>query len=114
MFLYGYDTHPGWRGRPFGHVLDQWMWSWTRSLDEAVSALEEHGYFNVLQAVELPSVIDDEPEEQDSLPVPLEAVSEALEQLPPDALPFMLPPFPEPKRTKPFDYTIIARRNIQP
>jgi len=114
LFLYAYDTHPGWRGHPFSHVLDQWMWSWTRSLDEAVHALEEHGYFSVLQAVELPSVIDDEPEEQSSTPAPLEEVSEALEHLPPDALQFKLPPLPEPKRTKPFDYTIIARRNTQP
>jgi SAM-dependent methyltransferase len=111
LFLYAYDTHPGWRGHPFGQVLDQWMWSWTRSLDEAVHALEEHGYFSVLQAVELPSVIDDEPEEQASAPAALEEVSEVLEHLPPDAVPFKLPPFPEPKRTKPFDYTIIARRN---
>ena len=36
LFLYAYDTHPGWRGHPFDQVLDQWMWSWTRSLDEAV------------------------------------------------------------------------------
>ena len=114
LFLYGYDTHPGWRGHPFGQVLDQWMWSWTRSLDEAVHALEEHGYFSVLQAVELPSVIDEEPEEQDSIPAPLEEVSEALEQLPADAPAFKLPAFPEPKRTRPFDYTIIARRNDDP
>ncbi len=114
LFLYAYDTHPGWRGHPFSQALDQWMWSWTRSLDEAVHALEEHGYFSVLQAVELPSVIDDEPEEQVSAPAPQEEVGEALEHLPSDAPPHKLYNFPEPKRTKPFDYTIIARRNTQP
>ena len=117
LFLYGYDTHPGWRGHPFMQTLDQWMWSWTRSPGEAVSALEEHGYFSVLQAVEMPPLMDEAPEQAEAspnTPVPLAEVTEALEQLPPDAPTYTLPSFPVPKRTKPFDYTIIARRNDSP
>ena len=117
LFLYGYDTHPGWRGHPFKQTLDQWMWSWTRSPGEAVSALEEHGYFSVLQAVEMPPLMDEAPEQAEAspnTPVPLAEVTEALEQLSPDAPPYKLPSFPVPKRTKPFDYTIIARRNDSP
>jgi hypothetical protein len=59
-------------------------------------------------------LMDEEPEEQDSTLAPIEEVSEALEQPGPDALPIKLPPLPVPKRTKPFDYTIIARRNDSP
>jgi SAM-dependent methyltransferase len=50
LFLYGYDTNPGWRGLPYITVMGQWMWSWTYSMEEAALALEEHGYFEVLDA----------------------------------------------------------------
>lgn len=115
LFLYGYDTHPAWRGHPFDQVLHQWMWSWTRSLDEAVGALEEHGYFSVLQAVEMPPVIEDEsdeqPGEQPSTPVPLDEFNAILDHLPPEAAQIKLPALPVPRRNQAFAYTIIARRN---
>jgi SAM-dependent methyltransferase len=110
LFLYGYDTHPGWRGHPYDQVLDQWMWSWTRSLDEAVSALEEHGYFTVLQAVEVTLPREDESEDQPVHPVPLEEVVEAVENLPPEAPQLEFPGIPTPKRSKAYAYTILARR----
>jgi len=31
------------------------MWAWTYSMDEAVQALEEHGYFKVLKAQDVTS-----------------------------------------------------------
>jgi SAM-dependent methyltransferase len=114
LFLYGYDTHPGWRGHPFDQVLDQWMWSWTRSLDEAVRALEEHGYFSVLQAVEMSPERGEEPKEQINTQAPLEEVIELVEHLPPEAPPINLPGLPIPKRSKAYAYTIIARRNAAP
>lgn len=49
LFLYAYDTGPDWRGQPFSHRLDQWMWSWHYGVEEAASLLEEHGYFKVLE-----------------------------------------------------------------
>jgi SAM-dependent methyltransferase len=48
LFLYGYDTNPGWRGMPYTIVMGQWMWSWTYSMDEAAQAIEEHGYFELV------------------------------------------------------------------
>lgn len=50
LFLFGYDTHPTWRGLPLEARLGQWMWSWSYGLKEARHALVEHGYFNVLKA----------------------------------------------------------------
>lgn len=50
LFLYGYDLHPGWRGQPYDVDIHQWMWGGTRGMDEAVQALDEHGYFKVLKA----------------------------------------------------------------
>ena len=49
LFLYAYDTHPDWRGLPYGIELNQWMWSWAYGMDEAAHALEEFGYFKVLK-----------------------------------------------------------------
>lgn len=50
LFLYAYDLHPDWRGRPLDQWINQWMWSWTYSMSEAVHMLEEHGYFKVIEA----------------------------------------------------------------
>lgn len=50
LLLYAYDQHPDWRGLPYSREIHQWMWSWTYSLEEAVQALEEHGYFKVIRA----------------------------------------------------------------
>jgi SAM-dependent methyltransferase len=51
LFLYGYDLHPGWRGRPYQLTLGHWMWDYTRGLEETTRALEEHGYFKVAKTV---------------------------------------------------------------
>lgn len=50
LFLYAYDTHPDWRGLPYDVEIHQWMWSWSYGLEEAAQALEEFGYFKVLDA----------------------------------------------------------------
>jgi SAM-dependent methyltransferase len=55
LFLHAYDLHPGWRGEPYHVDINQWMWAWTYSMDEAVQALEEHGYFKVLKAQDVTS-----------------------------------------------------------
>jgi SAM-dependent methyltransferase len=52
LFLYGYNLHPTWRGEPYGVTLGQWMWGGTRGISETSRALEQHGYFKVLQALE--------------------------------------------------------------
>ena len=110
LFLFGLDTHPGWRGHPFDQVLEQWMWAWTRSLPEAVSALEEHGYFRVLQAVEVTPPKEEEPD-QPASSGPGEAIVQNILSLPDSTIPFQLPPLPKPKRTQAYAYTIIAQRN---
>jgi SAM-dependent methyltransferase len=51
LFLYGYDLHPRWRGQPYEVEIKQWMWGGTRSIEETTQAMEEHGYFKVLQTV---------------------------------------------------------------
>lgn len=53
LFLFGYDLHPGWRGLPLETVMKQPMWSWTYSADEARDALEEHGFFEVLEVMDV-------------------------------------------------------------
>lgn len=50
LFLHAYDLHPKWRGEPYQVDIKEWMWVWTYGMDEAVQALEEHGYFKVLKA----------------------------------------------------------------
>lgn len=62
LFLYAYELHPRWRGEPYGIELDHWMWSWTYGMDEAVQALEEHGYFKVVFAQNVTS--EDRKQEQ--------------------------------------------------
>lgn len=49
LFLYAYDTHPDWRGLPYDVEINQWMWSWSYGMEEAAQALEEFGYFKVLE-----------------------------------------------------------------
>lgn len=53
LFLFGYDLHPGWRGEPLDTVMEQPIWSWTYSADEAAGALSEHGFFEVLEVVDV-------------------------------------------------------------
>ncbi|MEN6409798.1 MAG: class I SAM-dependent methyltransferase [Anaerolineaceae bacterium] len=50
LFLYGFDNGPERRGEPFSHTVGEWMWSWHYGMEEAANILEEHGYFNVLDA----------------------------------------------------------------
>lgn len=53
LFLYANDLHPSWRGRPYGVDINQWMWSWSHGMDDATKALEEFGYFKVLEVKEV-------------------------------------------------------------
>jgi SAM-dependent methyltransferase len=48
LFLFVYDLHPSWRGLPYDDQINQWMWSWCHGMDDATQALEEFGYFKVL------------------------------------------------------------------
>ncbi len=52
LFLFGCDAFPDTRGDPYGVDLKNWMWGGRRGIQETVQALEEHGYFQVLQAQE--------------------------------------------------------------
>jgi len=51
LFLYGYNLHPNWRGEPYRVTLGQWMWGSTRGITETSRALQQHGYFKVLQTL---------------------------------------------------------------
>lgn len=53
LFLFTFDSHPSWRGQPILKVINQQMWSWTYSKEEAKKALQEHGYFKVLDLQDL-------------------------------------------------------------
>jgi len=62
LFLHAYDLHPGWRGAPYHVDINEWMWGWTYGMDEAIQALEEHGYFKVLRAQDV--TMEDERQER--------------------------------------------------
>jgi SAM-dependent methyltransferase len=110
LFLYAYDSHPDWRGLPYDLAIDHWMWSWVYSLDEAVKAVEEHGYFEVIQAREVTT------EEEKAQRIARwkkrrqENYEKHVQHLPPDA-PVPTPPDPdkEPGQLA-YCYAILARR----
>jgi SAM-dependent methyltransferase len=53
LYLYGWERGTDARGDPYGIDLNNWLWSWTYSLNEAAQALEEHGRFKVLEAQDI-------------------------------------------------------------
>jgi SAM-dependent methyltransferase len=110
LFLYAYDSHPAWRGLPYYQQIDHWMWSWTYSLDEAVAALAEHGYFEVLQAREVTTEDEKAMRAARWKKRRQEDYEKFVKELPPDA---QVPPPPDPDQAQgrlPYCYAVIARR----
>ena len=103
LFLYGFDAGPGWRGIPFGHRIDQWMWSWHYGMGEAAALLEEHGYFEVLDA-QIVSADKSEAKRLDKAQKKREKEKEAFIKKHVGSI----SPYPSPKA--PYAYAIIARR----
>lgn len=111
LFLYAYDTSPGWRGNPLAVRIRQWMWSWTYGMGEAVEALEEHGYFKVLASRNVTTKDEKEGLVEQWRKDQQEDYERALQHY---ALPGATPP-PAPDLASPPDnlgygYAIIARR----
>ncbi len=110
LFLYAYDSGPGWRGAPLRHVMDQWMWAWHYGVEEVAQLLEEHGYFEVLDMQKV-KVDPDEAEriakEQAEMERQLAEYREKREKS--GILGGM--PFPVfPPMASPYAYAIVARR----
>ncbi len=53
LFIYAFDTGPGWRGEPYHDFKGQWIWAWHYGMAEAAQLLAEHGYFEVITAREV-------------------------------------------------------------
>ena len=106
LFLYAYDLHPGWRGHPYHVAIQQWMWAWTYSIEEAALALEEHGTFEVLRAQEVTS----ETEKQERVEKWYKYAKERYEV---DAKQYPGIEHPAPDRNKPpllsYKYIIVAQ-----
>lgn len=108
LFLYGYDSGPGWRGLPFDFEVGQWMWAWHYSPEEVTQLLEEHGHFEVVDSYQVfvqekseePAEAEVESQEQETEE---EDSSELLEQNP------IMPD--ESSESRPnYSYVVIARR----
>jgi len=110
LFLYANDLHPAWRGLPYGVDIKQWMWSWSHGMDEAAQALEEFGYFKVLNKQDVTTETQREErlaswrkEKQESHDKLVQSMPVAAMNIPP----FELPKVPE---NLAYAYAIIARR----
>ena len=94
LFLHAYDLYPDYRGSPYHIDIKQWMWGWTYGIDEAIQALEEHGYFKVLQAQD----VTPESERQERVENWYQRATEERESFLKD---FPDAQFPEPNRNHP-------------
>lgn len=107
LFLYAYDTHPSWRGVPYDIVLDQWMWSWSYGMEEAVQALEEFGYFKVLQMADVSTKEQKEKQIADWRKYTQEEHDRLVERLPQANIP--APDLSKVPQNLPYCYAMIAR-----
>lgn len=117
LFLFGYDSHPNWRGYPFDRDLGQPMWSWRYSIDEATQHLEEHGYFKVLKAQDVTTPNEkkifladwEKNHPKESKPSEMETEKPNWE-INAEGHTFRIPDFPVQPHILPYCYAIIARR----
>jgi SAM-dependent methyltransferase len=61
LYLFAYDSSPSTRGTPLREQFSSWLWGWDYGILDASAALEEHGYFKVIQAA---NVTTEEEKEQ--------------------------------------------------
>lgn len=112
LFLYAYDLEPSERGFPYHLDLKQWMWAWTYGMDEAVTALEEFGFFKVLQVQD----VSTETQKQERLERWRKQVQESRDRLV-QSLPSgaNVPPLDLSRSPQnlPYCYAIIARRGYR-
>jgi hypothetical protein len=108
LFLYAYDTHPGWRGLPYNVVLKQWMWSWSYGLEETAQALEEYGRFKVLAFRDVSTEEQKEKRMADWRKYTQEEHDKLVERLPTANIP--APDLSKVPRNLPYCYAMIARR----
>ena len=110
LFLYAVDFHPTWRGLPYDVDLRVWMWSWTYAMEEVTQALEEHGFFKVLKMQDVTT--DDENMSYVSSWInSRKRQHEELAKNFPDAK-LEEPDLSPAPGILPYNYTIIARREI--
>lgn len=109
LFLYGYDLHPGYRGHPYGVELDHWMWSWTYSMDEATKALEEHGFFKVLQRQEVSTEAEKQQRIEAWRKYSQEQHEQMVKQFP--TLELAAPDLSKPPSNLAYSYIVVARRS---
>lgn len=115
LFLYAYDSAPGWRGIPYHTFKGQWIWAWHYGMQEAARLLAEHGYFEVIATREV--AVDEEEEQRMAMETEKqkeeeEAYRQKLEKQPAGGS-TVLPPIMHSPTTiarSPYAYVIIARR----
>jgi SAM-dependent methyltransferase len=107
LFLYAMELHPNWRGHPYHVDIDHWMWGWTYGMDEAIQALEEHGYYKVLKALDVTS----EQAIQGRIERWYKAARDRYEEQSREPHPFY--EYPEPDKSNPpalgYEYVVIAQ-----
>jgi SAM-dependent methyltransferase len=108
LFLYAYDTHPSWRGVPYDIVLDQWMWSWSYGMEEAVQTLEEFGFFKALKCQDVSTEEQKEKQIADWRTYTQEAHDKLVKSWPGANIP--APDLSKVPQNLPYAYAIIARR----
>lgn len=110
LFLYAFDVGPDWRGAPFGHRLDHWMWSWHYGMEEAASMVEEHGYFRVLETQIVQMNEEDAKRIAQELEKQQQEEEEYRKKQESQPSTFMLPFLKMPIQRSPYAYVVIAQR----
>jgi SAM-dependent methyltransferase len=109
LFLYAYDLHPNWRGQPYHVDIDHWMWGETYSMDGTTQALEEHGYFKVLQKLDTTTDAEHQERLERWRIRTQKEHEELLKKLPPD-FPVNPPDLSEPPGRLAYPYFVIAQK----
>ena len=109
LFLFAHDLHPSWRGQPYSVDINQWMWTWTYGMEDAVQALEEFGYFKVLKVEDVSTAEEKAERIERWRKYTQEDYEKLIKSLPKGAS------FPAPDLTKvptdlAYTYALIARR----
>lgn len=112
LFLYGDSIGPDWCGDPFYFIMDNWMWNWHYSLEEAVKLLEEHGYFEVIDSQKVK--FDEEEDERIAREREEDRLAEEeyyrKQEQEPSESGFILPYFKKIISRSSYTYVITARR----
>ena len=110
LFLNAYDLHPTWRGEPYHVDLQRWMWGWSYGMNEVSKALEEHGYFKVLDVQDVTTQEHKDEQLESWFASAVKGHEEAMQKYPNYA-------GPAPDRNKhpifPMNYTVLAQRLVK-